>query len=490
MATPSIRSLVRETAVYGMSTVIARSMGLILLPVLTNLLLPEEYGHLKLTYTLVAFLQLFFIFGMGSSLVRYLIGAKDKVEMFSTHFWPLLAVSTVGAVAVWLGAEPIAAAYFAEPLPGDSSLVALAGALLWLDSVNTLAYSYLRAENRPFMFMAGILSSIAVYGTLAVYLLAWRSAGMSGVLAANIAGSATAVIIFLPIFLRMLRPVFNRKAFTVYFSFGFPIIFSGLGKIVLDMAARIILDRLKGAQVVAFFSTGYQLAAVANLAVAAFTLAWKPFLVRAADSPDSGRVYARVMTFSMVILCGLFLAVSLFADDLVRLSFFGYRLIHQDYWEGLKVIPPVMASYILFGAYINFTVGCDLTGRTRYYAWTTGAAAVFNVAANLVLIPAWGMMGAAWATLFSYLIQAVSLYFLVRRIYPVRYEWGKLAGLGFITAGCYSAARLAGPSPWLEGLFVLIFTALLFAARILDPGVLRALRSTLPGVKNKQDDGR
>ena len=123
MTTVSIRSLVRETAVYGISSVIARSMGLILLPVLTNPLLPEEFGHLKLTYTLVAFLQLFFIFGMGNSLVRHLIGASRKAEMFSTHFWPLLAVSTLGAAAVYLGADFIAGGSFAEPLPDDPQLV-------------------------------------------------------------------------------------------------------------------------------------------------------------------------------------------------------------------------------------------------------------------------------------------------------------------------------------------------------------------------------
>ena len=478
MTTVSIRSLVRETAVYGISSVIARSMGLILLPVLT-----EEFGHLKLTYTLEAFLQLFFIFGMGNSLVRHLIGASRKAEMFSTHFWPLLAVSTLGAAAVYLGADFIAGGYFAEPLPDDPQLVRLTAVLLWLDAINTLSYSYLRAQNRPFLFMAGILSSISVYGFLVVYLLAWQSMGMAGVLTANIAGSATVLLIYLPIFFKMLRPVFDRKSFAVYFAFGFPIIFSSLGKIVLDMSARIILDRLKGAAVVAFFSAGYQVAAVANLAVAAFTLAWKPFLVRAADRPDSERVFARVMTFTMVFLCALFLMVSFFADDLVRIDFFGFRLIHQDYWEGLKVIPPVMVSYIFFGAYINFTVGCDLTGRTHYYAWTTGAAAVFNVAANLVLIPIWGMMGAAWAALFAYIIQAVFLFCLARRIYHIRYEWGKLVRLGVITTACFAGARIAGSYLWVEALFLTAFAALLFGARILDPAVLKAIKSTLPGAK-------
>ena len=136
--------------------------------------------------------------------------------------------------------------------------------------------------------------------------------------------------------------MFDSTLFRIYFAFGFPLVFSSLGKVLLDLADRWILDRLAGAETVALYSAGYQLAAVANLAVAAFTLAWKPFLVRAAAESDSGRTFSRIMTLSVVALLTLFLAVSFYADDVVRISLFGYHLIRESYWPGLAVIPPVM----------------------------------------------------------------------------------------------------------------------------------------------------
>ena len=479
MSPVSIRSLVRETALYGISGVVARSMGLLLLPVLSNLLPPEEFGHYKLAYVLIGLLQLFLVFGMGNSLVRYLIGAADKRLVFSSHFWPLLAVSTLGSLAVFLSAGSLSAVYFAEPLPGDAGLIRLAALILWFDSLSTLPYSLLRAENRPLAYVSGMSLQVVIYAILVVYLLGARHSGMTGVLIANAVGSGAVLIFFIPLLKNNLSAAFDSRAFRIYFAFGFPIIFSSLGKNLLDLADRWILDRLMGAAVVAYYSAGYQLAAVANLAVAAFTLAWKPFLVRAAAEKGARETFARIMTLTIVALCLLFLLISFFADNLVKLSFFGYHLIQESYWPGLRVIPVVMVSYIFYGAYINLSVGCDLKGRTDYYAWTTGAAALFNIAANFILIPPLGMLGSAWATLFAYLLQVALLYYLTRRLYPVTYEWAKLLRLGVLTGLCFAGAVLSGSSAPAELLFSVLFLAGLFAFRIMDRQVLRGLFSLL-----------
>lgn len=448
MAAASIRSLLKETAIYGISGVIGRSMGLILLPVLSNLLPPEQFGHYKLAYVLIGLLQLLLMFGMGNSLVRYLIDAEkdDEQRVFSSHFWPLIAVSTIGCAVLFVFAPTVAGSYFAQPISGDTLLIRLAAVVVWLETVNILPYSLLRARQRPFAYSGALLLSVAVYGGLVVYLLGVRNMGMTGVLAANAAGSALVSLLFIPLLLRYLRPVFDRELFRVYFAFGFPIIFSSLGKTLLDLADRWILDRLMGARTVAFYSAGYQIAAVANLAVASFTLAWKPYLVRAAKSENAQATFSRIMTLTVAVLCAMFLAISLLADNLVAISFAGYHLIDPAYWPGLTVIPVVMAGYVFYGIYINLTVGCDLTGRTRYYAWTTAIAAGFNIVANFALIPVLGMMGAAWATLGAYSLLAGLLYMFTRDLYPVSYRWTGMAGILTLAVALYVACH------WLCGM--------------------------------------
>ncbi len=476
MTAASIRSLVKETAIYGISGVIGRSMGLILLPVLSNLLPPEQFGHYKLAYVLIGLLQLMLMFGMGNSLVRYLIDSTDDRRVFSSHFWPLLTVSTIGCTVLYAYAPAVAASYYAQTLPGDTLLIRLAAVVIWLETVNILPYSLLRAKQKPFAYSGALLLSVAVYGAMVIYFLGVKKTGMTGVLAANAISSGVVSLLFIPLFGRYIRPVFDRKLFRIYFAFGFPIIFSSLGKVMLDMADKWILERLIDAKTVAYYSVGYQLGAVANLAVASFTLAWKPYLVRAAKADNAQETFSRIMTVTVAVLAVLFLTISLLADNLVAIKLFGYNLIHSDYWVGLQVIPLVMASYVFFGVYVNLTVGCDLKGKTHYYAWTTLIAAAFNVAANFLLIPIMGMMGAAWATLAAYMLLAGLLYMLTRRIYPVAYRWGQMtavlgaAGLCYI--GCiYLETMIA--NVWLE-LLIEISLCAIFVVGIFTAGLLRS----------------
>ena len=108
MSAASIRSLVKDSVIYGVSGVIGRSMGLILLPVLTNILTPTQLVHYRNTYALIGLLQLVLMFGMGNSLVRYLIDAEDDSRVFSSHFWPLITVSTLGSIVLFLSAPRLA----------------------------------------------------------------------------------------------------------------------------------------------------------------------------------------------------------------------------------------------------------------------------------------------------------------------------------------------------------------------------------------------
>jgi len=306
---------------------------------------------------------------------------------------------------------------------------------------------------------------------------------MTGVLAANAIGSGVVSLLFLPLFGRYVRPVFDLKLFRIYFAFGFPIIFSSLGKVLLDMADKWIIERLIDAKTVAYYSVGYQLGAVANLAVASFTLAWKPYLVRAARADNAQETFSRIMTMTVAVLAALFLTISLLADNLVAIKIFGYNLIDSRYWVGLQVIPLVMVSYVFYGVYINLTVGCDLSGKTRYYAWTTLLAAAFNVGANFALIPILGMMGAAWATLAAYMLQAGLLYLLTRTLYPVSYRWGAMAAVLGSAVLCYLGCTYLETiieSIWLE-FFIEITLSVIFVIGILLTGLLRTPARTNTG---------
>jgi O-antigen/teichoic acid export membrane protein len=165
------------------------------------------------------------------------------------------------------------------------------------------------------------------------------------------------------------------------------------------------------------------------LVVGMFDYAWRPFFLQHANDKDAKVLFSRVFTVFCVISVSLFLVLTLFIEDLVRVRLGNMYFIHPDYWGGLVIVPVILLAYLFNGAYVNFVIGVYLKKRTSYLAWVFGAGALVNIGANLVLIPIAGMMGAAYSTLLSYAVLAVGMYFASRKFYPLQYEWGKILRL-------------------------------------------------------------
>jgi O-antigen/teichoic acid export membrane protein len=169
--------------------------------------------------------------------------------------------------------------------------------------------------------------------------------------------------------------------------------------------------------------------------VSVFDFAWRPFFLSHAKDPDARRLFARILTYVVLLMALVFAGLTLFLGDAVRWHiFFGRSLIAQKYWTGLSIVPVVLLAYVFLGIYNNLIAGIYIEKRTSLLPGVTFAAAAINVVANYALIPSFGMMGGAVATLLSYVAMAVILYVLVRKIYPVDYEWGRLLKITVATA--------------------------------------------------------
>jgi O-antigen/teichoic acid export membrane protein len=184
-------------------------------------------------------------------------------------------------------------------------------------------------------------------------------------------------------------------------------------------------------------------------------------------------------------MTGVFLVVSMFIGDIVRLRIFGRYLIHPDYWGGLPIVPVVLLAYIFLGVYNNLVAGVYIEKKTQRLPAITLAGAVTNIAANFALIPLMGMMGGAVATLLAYAVMAFVLYFDVRKFYPVRYEWGRIVRLALAAALTYMLFRVVDAGSyhiaWKCSL-ILFFCLTLYLTRFFLPEELFALRRLIrPG---------
>ena len=172
------------------------------------------------------------------------------------------------------------------------------------------------------------------------------------------------------------------------------------------------------------YSAGYKLGMFMAVVTGAFRFAWQPFFLSHAGRPDAPRLFARVLTYYLLVTSTLFLALTFFVNTLVKTHWpgIGY-LIHPDYWAGLSVFPIILLAHLFDGVYANLMVGVYLKKLTAWLPLVTGAGAAFTIAFCLLLVPAYGMNAAAWITLIAFVLEAVLCWFVVRRAYPVPYEW-------------------------------------------------------------------
>jgi O-antigen/teichoic acid export membrane protein len=158
--------------------------------------------------------------------------------------------------------------------------------------------------------------------------------------------------------------------------------------------------------------------------VLVFRTAWQPFFLKIANQEDSKKIYARVMTYFILFASFVVLGGSLFVEYVVQIPIgAGKTLLGQSYWDGLQIIPLILFSYMLYGIYVNLTIGVYIKNKSHLMIIFTGLAALVNISSNFYLMPNFGMMGAAVATVLAYLVMVISIYIANHKIYPVKYEY-------------------------------------------------------------------
>ncbi|HEX9614268.1 MAG TPA: oligosaccharide flippase family protein [Bacteroidota bacterium] len=475
----------KEAAIYGLSSIVGRFLNFLLVPFYTNLLVPSEYGIIANLYSYIAFVAIVFGYGMDAAYMRYVASLEigDKKQNFSTPLVSLFVTSLVLAFGISLSAE-LLAQWIGMGADGGS-LVLYAAWILFFDTVVLIPYAYLRMENKAGTFAAVRIANIVLTVLLNILFLVGFDMKADGVVLANLIAS----VLTFGIHLRFILPNFTLSLpgnlYKELLRFGLPYIPAGLASVAMQVIDRPILKALTDDATVGIYQANYRMGVFMMLFVGMFDYAWRPFFLRQAREPDARQLFARVFTFFSVAAMSLFVVLTLFIDDLIRIRVGSVYFIHPDYWAGALIIPVVLLAYALNGAYVNFLIGVYLEKKTSILPSVFGIGAVVNVAANIVLIPKYGIMGAAYATLLSYIALAVGIYIPSQRLYRIEYEWQKILGLLAVVTLVVSVSRMFPLAPaTMEGIlwkcgFLTAFVVLIFFGRIVTLGEVREALGTV-----------
>lgn len=420
----SLKRLSGESLVYGLGQVSGRAVNLLLVPVLTRVLLKQQFGVSELVMGYSQSLLLVLVFGMDGALARFFYSQEDRaarLRMTSSSFAFRLTTGVLVSLALALAAGPLAerlmgGAVYAKYLRVGALTLPFTLLTLWCNDL-------LRVTFQPWKFVTLNVTQTVLVGGLTLAFVLGRQLGVAGVLYGKLAGDAGAALLGLVLCRHHLRPQFDGAILRRMLGYGVPLVPVAFAYGVIGSVDRWALQHFGSLEDVGTYALAIKFFAVVTMGVSAFQLAFMPFAFARAQDPESPRLYARVLGLYVAIATGGALAVGLFAPLGIAL------LATHDYAAAARPALWLAFAAVAQGAYYVAALGINLSLRNALLGWSAGGAALLAAAANLLLVPRAGAEGAAVATFSGYAASAVLTYAIAQRVHPLPYRGARLAAL-------------------------------------------------------------
>jgi O-antigen/teichoic acid export membrane protein len=470
---PQLHKLFSHSALYGAADVFTNLVNFLLVPLYTAFLSPRDYGDLALLLLFSTLAKILFRMGLDSAFFRIHYEMKDaaarrRLAGTIASFAALAGTALFGLVVAT--ARPIASTLLGGP--EGALLVVLAAADVYFGVFAFVPMNLLRIEERPGLFSL-LSGGRHLVNTLLKVLLVMQGYGVTGVLLADAAASGLLSAALLPRLRRHAALALDARLLHECLRFALPKLPHGLLLQVQNLADRKILDLFVSRAEVGLYQVGYSFGLGVKFPLSAFEPAWQPFVYSQVGKADAARTLARVasVAWTSFVFVGVCLAV--LSHELLVLM----TPRSPAFRAAAPIIPVVVLAYLLQGFFLLTSVGIGISKQARYYPIVTLIAAITNVAANFALVPHYGILGAAWATVLSYAAMAGVGFALSRRLFPVPWRTARLAATSALGAGVYGLSLLA-PAELAPGLALkgplLIACALGLYALLRAPGAERS----------------
>ncbi len=476
----SLKRLSGDSLVYGLGQVMGKVVNFLLVPVLTRVLVPEQFGVSENVTQYMASALLLLVFGMDGALARFFYEQPDRharVRMVSSSFLFRLATGGVVALALAAFARPLAGAL----LGGEVYAKYLRIGAITLPATLLVLFSYdvLRVTFQPWKFIALNLVWTLTVGGLTLYFVLGRGLGVAGALYGKLLGDALTAAFGLVLCRHQLRPVFDRALLRRMLSYGLPLVPVSISYAVIGAVDRATLTRVYSPEAAGIYAVAMKFFAVITMGVSAFNLAFGAFAYARARDPEAPQLFARVLTLYVAFASLAALVVGVFAPALVAV------LAPEKYAAAAAPALWLTFAAAAQGAYPIAVLGTTLALRTRLLIGVAALSAVLAVVANAWLVPRFGATGAAMATCLAHASSALAAYLVSQHVHPLPFRGARLVLLygGALALGVaavrFAPAGLAGVGTKLAA--VLAFVALAAVLEVWkDRGAVRHRASAGP----------
>lgn len=474
-----IKRLGTDTAIYGVSTILGRFLTFLLTPLYVNILQLSEVGIIATVFAYIAFLNVLYGYGFEGAFMKYTstLEIGNRKQNFSIPFLSLVATSLFFSLLI--GLNPGSLSALANLSDRYQALPMYVAWILVLDALAIIPFASLRMAGKARQFAAIKLTNIVVNVGSNILLLVHYKMGIEAIFFSNIIASAVTLLLLLPTIIGNITFEWSGPLYRALLRFGLPTVPSFFATMMIQLVDRPILEALTDKATVGIYQANYRLGIFMMLVVSMFDFAWRPFFLSHARESEAKKLFARVLTYFVFITAWVFLTVSFFIEDITKMPiFWGRSILPEPYWIGLSIVPVVLLAYIFLGISNNIAAGFYIEKKTGKLPAITFLGAFVNVAANFLLIPKFGIMGAAIATLVSYAIMAVVMYVTAQRFYPTPYEFGRIGKIAVAMALVFLVEAFvqweAMETLW-RFLLLVLFGALMYWMKFFEPTELKIL---------------
>jgi O-antigen/teichoic acid export membrane protein len=444
--------LSRHSAIYGIGGLVSRFLAVFMLPLYTSYVSPGDYGRIEILMSAMAVAVVLIRGGANFGFIRFYFLEKEpdyRRRLIRTVFWAQMGYSTLALLLCVLFASEIAGVLGVRYEPhsqlqgSGTSLVIATAVLLWLNVNYAQMTNLFRAEKRSVAFSIATVTNIAITVPITVILVVVYKHGPLGIIVGNLSGTLLVFIALLGYRREQLGLQFDRKLLHSVNRFGVPLMAAALAMWVTNFGDRFMLSKLLHGHFrlveVGQYSLANKVSSAMVLLFTAFQIGWPAFAYSIEDEAEAKRAYSYVLTYLMYIAAWAAVGLSLFAPWIVRLL-----ARKPGYWPASQAIPALAYASVFFAGFIVVTIATGRARQTKFNWIAATAAAALNFGLNFWLIPAYGMLGAAYATLAAYILLMLVRTWNAQHVYPVRYQWRRVVVL-LLVAGALTGIGKALP---------------------------------------------
>jgi len=462
--TQEIKLLARHSAVYSLGTFMQRIVALLLLPVYTRYLTPHDYGVKELVGLSTDVISILLATAISGAFFRFYFNydnENDRNEVFSTA---LLSIAVVGLVAV--GLLCLFTSQMAGLILDDAGLYYffyISFASLWFRSLNNIGFSFLKANKRSIMFISLSLCRMVMAIGLNIYFVCVMQIGVLGILISTLLTSVVMALGFtLPLLLRV-KLRFSRSKVVEMLRYGLPLIPSQFGAFIVHLSDRFFIKEFVSIADAGLYSLGYRFGTLPGTFISdPFNQIFQPRRLEVYKQEGSEYVFGRIFTYFLLLIFFAGLLIAVLTRDVLMV------MADAEFWSAYRIVPLIVLANTVFTFHYHLNIGIMIAKKTKYLAYINFSNGALVLVLNFLLIPRFGIWGAAWATLFAFIYKATLTYYFSSRFFKVHFELLRICKLVAIAGAVYAVSQLiALESAWLSFLVKALVVVTLYPLGLL-----------------------